>query len=232
MAGTQRILLIDDDPKVRAFAAAGLRESGLQCTAAEDGREALALLEAAATEPFDTILLDIMMPGLTGWEFLAALRERDVDTPVIFVTAREGVDERVRGLRMGADDYIIKPFAFSELLARIEVVQRRRQGRTELRFGNLHLDLSRRAATLGNVRVELSPKEFDLLRLLVEARGATVSRGRVLREVWHTEHDPGTNVIEVHMARLRRRLALCGDAPIRTVRGRGYALEKQGGALG
>ncbi len=223
-----RVLLIDDDPKFRAFAKSGLCESGFACTTAANAEEALAALsEVAHEQPFDTILLDIMMPGMSGWQLLEHIRSRDADVPIIFVTARESVDERVRGLRKGADDYIIKPFAFSELLARIEAVVRRRRSAL-LRISNLRLDLIKRHASVGESPIELSPKEFDLLRVLVEHKGEVLSRRALLQEVWRTNRDPGTNIVEVHVARLRRKLSSVDGPAIRNIRGHGYAIVEPG----
>lgn len=218
---TLKVLLVDDDPKFRSFACSGLRESGLACTTAANAQEALAALDDEGS--FDAILLDIMMPGMSGWDLLERIRELQPDVPIIFVTARESVDERVRGLRMGADDYIIKPFAFSELLARIGAVVRRRQSAV-LRFSGLRLDLLERHASVDDTAIDLSPKEFDLLRVLVDRSDEVLSRRVLLQQVWHTNRDPGTNVVEVHITRLRRKLASAGGPMIRNIRGSGYAL--------
>ena len=229
-AGTQplRLLVVDDDPKFRSFVSAGLRQSGHHCEVAEDGEEALRLTEDPERAPFDIVLLDVMMPAKSGWDFLAELRAKGRDTPVVFVTARDAVDERVRGLQLGADDYVIKPFAFSELLARIDAVARRRVGRSRLDLDGLTLDLDARRLSSGDRTVDLTPREFDLLRALCQARGHYVSRTALLRDVWGMDFDPGTNIVEVHVARLRRKLEACGSAPIRTKRGQGYAIEVGG----
>jgi two-component system copper resistance phosphate regulon response regulator CusR len=213
-------LIVDDDAKFRGYIGRGLQESGLDCSSAGDTDEALELL---CRGHFDVILLDVMMPGRSGWEFLQDLRRRDQQTPVIFLTARHAVEERVKGLRLGADDYIIKPFEFSELLARIEVVLRRRP-RAALEVGDLRLDLSRRVVERGGRRIRMTPQEFDLLRVLVEARGRVLSRSELLREVWNVDFDPGTNVVQVQVARLRRKIDACGPPLIQTVVGRGYAI--------
>ena len=216
-------LVVDDDDKFRSFIRAGLTDSGIRCEVAADGMAALAILDDPAQGPFDVVLLDIMMSGMTGWDTLAAIRKR-VGVPVIFVTARESVDERVRGLRLGADDYIIKPFAFMELLARIDAVVRRRRESATLRLSELNLDLTKRLVSLRDRSIDLSPKEFDLLRTLVEARTKIVSKKDLLREVWQCHEDPGTNVVEVHIGRLRRKLELAQGPWVRTVRGKGYTL--------
>src|SRR5262245_46665952 len=170
------------------------------------------------------ILLDVMMPALSGWELLHDLREHGRETPVIFVTARDAVEERVKGLRLGADDYVIKPFAFSELLARIEAVIRRRQSLAPIEVFDLRLDLARRQVRRGDRSIDLSPREFDLLLALVRAGGRVLSRSELLREVWSIEFDPGTNVVDVHIGRLRRKVDRHGPPLIQTVRGEGYRL--------
>ena len=218
-----RILVVDDDPKLREYVAAGLTESGTECATASDGESALELL---GRDPgsFDLILLDVMLPAKSGWELLDDLRERGQETPVIFVTARDTVEERVKGLKLGADDYVIKPFAFSELLARIEVVLRRRRTLPPIHVRDLRLDLAKRAVIRGGQRVDLSPREFDLLLALVRADGGTLSRAELLRDVWGFEREPETNLVDVHIGRLRRKLDRHGAPVIETVRGAGYRI--------
>ena len=217
------ILIVDDDPKLRGFVAKGLETNGIQSISASDGNEALAVLDAAAERP-DLILLDVMMPGKSGMEFLEELRRRGSDVPVIFVTARRGVEDRVKGLRTGADDYILKPFEFDELLARIEAVIRRRQTIPVYELGDLRIDVARRIVERRGERVDLSPKEFDLLRTLAEAKGRTVSRTELLKIVWGITFDPETNVVDALVARLRRRIDRSGPPLIETVIGEGYRL--------
>lgn len=218
-----RILIVDDDPKLRSYVSAGLAQSGIEGVTAPDGESALSVLQADA-RGFDMILLDVMMPALSGWELLHDLRERGRETPVIFVTARDSVEERVRGLRLGADDYVIKPFAFQELLARIEVVLRRRKQLPPIQVADLRLDLARRSARRGEQPIELSPREFDLLLALARAEGRVLSRGELLREVWGIDSEPSTNLVDVHIGRLRRKLDAHGTPLIQTVRGEGYRL--------
>ena len=218
-----RLLIVDDDPKLRNYVCAGLEQSGIEGVPAPDGQSALAILEDDA-RGFDLILLDVMMPEVTGWDLLADLRERGRETPVIFVTARDSVEERVRGLRLGADDYVIKPFAFQELIARIEVVIRRRKELPPVEVGDLKLDLARRQARRGETSIDLSPREFDLLLALVRAEGRTLSRTELLRDVWGIEGEPATNLVDVHIGRLRRKLDAHGPSLIHTVRGEGYRL--------
>ena len=218
-----RLLIVDDDPKLRNYVCAGLEQSGIEGVPAPDGQSALAILEDDS-KGFDLILLDVMMPEVTGWDLLADLRERGRETPVIFVTARDSVEERVRGLRLGADDYVIKPFAFQELIARIEVVIRRRKELPPVEVGDLKLDLARRQARRGDKSIDLSPREFDLLLALVRAEGRTLSRTELLCDVWGIEGEPATNLVDVHIGRLRRKLDAHGPSLIHTVRGEGYRL--------
>jgi two-component system copper resistance phosphate regulon response regulator CusR len=218
------LLLVDDDPKFRAFMQQGLEESGLRVETAASGEDALHLLAHREPGAFDLLLLDVMLPGSSGWSVLSELRARGDATPVIFLTARGEVSERVKGLRLGADDYVVKPFEFSELLARIEVVRRRNAHGSELVLGKFRLDFELRVAEIGGVRVEMSPREFELLVVLARARGHVLSRAELLQRVWGMDFDPGTNVVNVLVARLRRRLEPWIPDPIRTVAGEGYAL--------
>jgi len=228
-----RILLVDDDPKFRSFMQRGLEESGMSVETAESGERATRELEARGAGAFDLLLLDVMLPGSSGWDVLELLRRRGDLTPVIFLTARSAVEERVRGLRLGADDYIIKPFEFSELLARIEAVRRRNAKPATLEIGQLQLDLERRVVHCRGVRIEMSPREFDLLLALAKAQGQPRSREELLREVWGIDFEPGSNVVAVQVSRLRRRIEHGGRVLIHTVPGGGYALrESSPGAPG
>jgi two-component system copper resistance phosphate regulon response regulator CusR len=224
-----RILLVDDDPKYRATVADGLTQSGHACELAADAQEAWALLSRDQPLP-DLVLLDVMMPGSSGWTLLERMREAAQDVPVIFVTARDAVEERVHGLGLGADDYVIKPFALSELMARIEAVLRRRNASETLSFADLRLDPSRRRVWRGERQVDLSPREFDLLRSLIAHQGRTVTRPELLREAWGIAFDPETNVVDVHVRRLRAKLDRFGPELIETVRGKGYRLGGKGAA--
>lgn len=218
-----RILLVDDDPKLRATMRRGLEENGMECVEAASVDEAEEAL-STATAPYSMILLDVMMPGRTGWEFLEALRAAGKDVPVIFLTARHEVDERVKGLGLGADDYIIKPFAFSELLARMQAVLRRRDTLPAIQVGNLRLDLAARRVWRGERQVDVSSREFDFLRTLAEKPGTVFHRRELLSKVWNIEFDPGTNVVDVLVARLRRKLDPAGGPLIETVVGQGYRM--------
>jgi DNA-binding response OmpR family regulator len=220
-----RVLAVDDDPRLRETVRRGLEAAGHACTTAADGEGARQALQQG---PFDVILLDVMMPEEDGWQWLDALRATGNSTPVIFVTARDAVSERVRGLEAGADDYLIKPFAFDELLARMAAVVRRHGASQSLVRGPLVLHPTTRLVELDGQRLELSPREFELLLALARARGHVVARPQLLREVWGIDFDPGTNTVDVHVARLRRRLGPRGAALLRTVVGEGYRLVADG----
>jgi two-component system copper resistance phosphate regulon response regulator CusR len=225
-----RVLLVEDDQDFRLVAQHALRNAGVQAESASSAEEGLRLLRASAPGTFDCVLLDVVMPGASGWDLLLEIREHGDEIPVIFVTGRESVEERVRGLRMGADDYLVKPVEFEELVARIEAVLRRRREMADIHFGDLHLDLARRRVSRGEKRVELSPREYDLLLVLARASGRIVPREKLLGDVWDLPFDPGTNVLDVHIGRLRKKLDAHGPPLIRTVRGSGYQLVAHGGA--
>lgn len=220
-----KLLVIDDDPRLRATMEKGLRAAGFETMLAESGQAARATL---ADGPVDVILLDVMLPDEEGWAILERLRGAGDRTPVIFVTARDAIDERVRGLDAGADDYIIKPFAFDELVARVQAVARRRSEAGLVTFGPLTLDRKLHLATLAGRRFELSPREFGLLAALVEARGRTLDRPFLLEEVWGVDFDPGTNIVDVHVGRLRKRFGPLGPCLVKTIKGEGYALDLSG----
>jgi two-component system copper resistance phosphate regulon response regulator CusR len=222
-----RVLIVDDDPKFRSYVARGLTAQGLEALTAADADEALRLLERAGPGP-DVALLDVMMDGLSGWQLLEHMRARGHELPVIFVTAKHAVDDRVRGLRLGADDYILKPFEFQELLARIEAVLRRRRSLPVLEVDDLRIDLARRTVERDGRRLDLSPKEFDLLLALAESQGRVLSRAELLRRVWAIDFDPQTNVVDTAVARLRKRLERGPQPLIQTVVGQGYRLAPRG----
>jgi len=219
-----RILIVDDDPKLRGVLRRWLAERGFESEEAASGEQALERLGDTSSGRFALILLDVMLPGLDGPEVLRRLRDASDSTPTIFVTARDAVEERVSGLELGADDYVIKPFDFNELMARIEAVLRRREDLPVLRRGPLEVRVAERRVTLDGRAVELSQKELALLLALLEARGEVLERSEILRRVWGIDFDPQTNLVDVYVARLRRRLAPRGARMIQTVRGRGYRL--------
>ena len=217
-----QVLVVDDDLSLRKFVKAGLEDLGIATESAANADEAEKVL--AARPSLNLMLLDVMMPGRTGWEFIQDLRESGNEIPVIFLTARQEVDERIKGLKMGADDYMIKPFEFQELLARIEAVMRRQVDPSEFSVADLKINLPERIVERGGTKITTTDQEFRLLRVLVEADGAVVNRADLLKKVWDMDFDPGTNILEVQIARLRRKID-CFDPPlIQTVTGHGYRL--------
>jgi two-component system OmpR family response regulator len=219
------ILLIEDDLEAAQYLEKGLRESGFTCEHARDGREGL----FRATEgSYDLIIADRMLPHLDGLAMLSALRQKSITTPVLILSALGTVDDRVQGLRAGGDDYLTKPFAFSELLARVEALMRRRPATAEvtrLRVADLELDLLGRRATRAGREIDLTAKEFQLLEFLMRRAGQVVTRTMLLEGVWDLHFDPQTNLIDVHMSRLRQAVDRGFDRPlIQTVRGAGYTL--------
>ncbi|MFH0947165.1 MAG: response regulator [Planctomycetota bacterium] len=220
-----KILIVDDDPKYRTFVAQGLNESSMVCAMAPDGESALEILR---TKQFDLVLLDVMMPGMQGWDVMRTLRSEGIDVPVIWVTARDAVDERVKGLRMGGDDYIVKPFAFAELVARIHVVLRNRQERTRFRLADLEIDYLGGKVTRAGRTIDTTRTEYSLLRCLADRCGEATSRTELLQTVWGLDFDPGTNIVEVQIRRLRQKIDEPFDRPlIHTVRHAGYVLDKR-----
>ncbi len=219
--GQPRLLIVDDDPKLRDYVGRGLSENAIDSQAVGSAEEALELLADGLGEHFDLMLLDVMLPGLSGWELLERLRARGVELPVVFLTARHAVDERVQGLELGADDFVVKPFVFAELLARVRAVIRRHRELPNVEFAGLVLDLASRTVTVAGRRHELSPREFEVLHVLASARGEPVSRSTLLGDVWNLSFDPGTNVVEVLIRRLRSKI---GKRRIQTIPKRGYFL--------
>lgn len=217
-----RILLLEDDLETASALEKGLSLEGHRVSVAARVHEALGFV---SSEPFDVVVLDVAVPDGSGYDVLAALRAEQRPTHVLMLTARGSVDDRVEGLDRGADDYLVKPFSFAELAARLRALDRRAKPAVlELRSHALTLDLVRRSASVHGERLELTPTEFSLLAALLRERGAPLSRRALLREVWGYEFDPGTNVVDVHVNRLRRKLEDRGlDDLIRTVRGSGYA---------
>jgi len=218
------ILVIDDDRSVRRTIRRVLEVHGMAAATASGSVEARSVLAERGPGGFDLILLDVSMPGQSGWEFLEQLRKGGEDTPVIFLTAHQAVEERVRGLHLGADDYVIKPFEPSELVARVEAVVRRRREVPLVRVGDMRVDLSRREVERGGQRIALSPKEFEVLAELVRAQGAVVTKRELLSRVWGMDFDPRTKSVEVLVLRLRRRLEQGRTEMIQTVIGQGYRL--------
>jgi len=222
-----RVLVIEDEVKTASYLHKGLTEHGLVVDLETDGNKGL---HSALEFPYDLLIVDVMLPGRDGWSIVADLRKRDRQTPVLFLTARDSVADRVRGLDLGADDYLVKPFAFSELLAGVRSILRRgsAQRPTLIRIADLELDLQRHKAFRAGSLLDLTPKEFLLLSFLARKEGEILSRTLIAEHVWDMNFDSDTNVIDVHVRRLRSKV----DEPyerklIHTVRGMGYVLESR-----
>jgi two-component system OmpR family response regulator len=217
-----RILVIEDDAEAANYLVKGLSESGHHVDLAAEGRQGL---ERACSGSFDAMIIDRMLPGLDGLSIVAALRAAKNLTPVLVLSALGDVEERVKGLRAGCDDYLSKPFAFSELLARLEALSRRVSVETRLSVADLEIDLLSRTATRAGREIELLPREFRLLEYLLRHAGHIVTRTMLLEKVWDHHFDPQTNVIDVHVSRLRQKIDKGFDSPLlHTVRGAGYTL--------
>lgn len=221
-----KILIVEDEPKTASYLRKGLDENGFVADLAENGEDGAHL---ALTGRYDLIILDVMLPVRDGWSVIRELRRRGVSTPVLFLTARDAVHDRVQGLELGADDYLVKPYAFTELLARIRSILRRGATRqvSVVTVADLVIDLVRHRATRAGKLLELTPKEFLLLSLLMRRTGDVLSRTTIAEQVWDINFDSDSNVVDVHLRRLRMKV----DDPhekklIHTVRGIGYVLEE------
>jgi two-component system copper resistance phosphate regulon response regulator CusR len=220
-----RVLVVEDEFKTADFIRKGLLEKGIEVDVAHYGTDGL---KQAQSYEYDVIILDIMLPGIDGWEVLRKLREKENMTPVIYLSALDGLQDRIQGLQLGADDYIVKPFEFSELVARIHTVLRRGDSKKQseiYRVGSLELDLAAHRVVREGVSIELTPKEFTLLALLMRFKGDVLTRTRIAERIWNLDDFHDTNVVDVHMRRLRAKV----DDPferklIHTVRGVGYTL--------
>jgi two-component system OmpR family response regulator/two-component system copper resistance phosphate regulon response regulator CusR len=218
------LLIVEDDAVLGKALERGLTESGHNCHWTRSGRRGL---ELGAGQRFDVVVLDLMLPDVHGLEVLKALRAQGIQTPVLVLTASGTVDDRVRGLKMGADDYLVKPFAFPELTARLEALRRRAVARPAmtLNVGPLCLDLGTRKVTRGGVEIDLSPTEFSVLEFLMRFAGQVVTRKMLSEHIWEEDWNGVTNIIDVHINRLRSKIDRDFDEPlIHTVRGRGYVL--------
>ncbi len=225
-----RILLIEDDNSVADFIVRGFKEAGHAIDHADNGKDGLFM---ATTEPYDILIVDRMLPGVDGLSITRTLRASDNNTPVLILSALGQVDDRVKGLQAGGDDYLVKPFAFSELEARIEALSRRSKGKTEtettLNIADLHMDLLSREVRRGDQVIALQPRDFQLLEYLMRHKGQVVTRTMLLENVWDYHFDPQTNVIDVHISRLRAKIDKNFDiALIQTVRGAGYKIDAPG----
>jgi two-component system copper resistance phosphate regulon response regulator CusR len=220
-----RILVVEDEIKAAAYLQRGLTENGYVVDVAHDGEDGLHL---ALNGEYDLIILDVMLPERSGWSVIAEMHRQGKETPTLFLTARDAVEDRIKGLELGADDYLVKPFAFSELLARVRNILRRGPARQPdlLEIADLRIDLLRHKASRGGKRLDLTPKEFALLSLLARRQGEVLSRSLIADQVWDMNFDSDTNVVDVAVRRLRTKV----DDPfepklIKTVRGVGYVLE-------
>ena len=221
-----KVLVVEVEPKTGEYLRQGLTEAGFVVDLVRNGDDGL---HAALGEAYDLAILDVMLPGMDGWSVLRGIRRSGQELPVLFLTARDEIDDRVRGLELGADDYLVKPFAFAELLARVRTLLRRgAKGKDAetLRAADLELDLMRRRVTRAGKRIDLTAKEFSLLELLLRRQGEVLPRSLIASQVWDMNFDSDTNVIEVAVKRLRAKMD-DGFEPklIRTVRGMGYVLE-------
>jgi len=221
-----RLLLIEDDRKIANFVRRGLREAGFAVDHAENGVDGLDLL---LTEPYDVAVIDIMLPGLDGLSIIEKMRNRRMKIPVLVLSAKGTVDDRIKGLQTGADDYLTKPFSFSELLARVQALIRRSSGSAEptrLTFGDLSMDLLTRTVKRGDEVIDLMPKEFELLQYLLLNAGKVVSKTALLEHVWGYDFDPQTNAVDVLVCRVRGKIDRDFDTKIlHTLRGVGYVLK-------
>ena len=221
-----KLLVAEDEPKTGAYLQQGLSEAGFTVDRVLTGTDAL---QHALSEEYDLLILDVMMQGLDGWEVLRMVRAAGKDVPVLFLTARDGVEDRVKGLELGADDYLIKPFAFSELLARVRTLLRRGNNspvQTSMKMADLEVDLLKRRAMRGGKRIDLTAKEFALLELLLRRRGEVLPKSLIASQVWDMNFDSDTNVIEVAVRRLRAKID--DDFKLKlihTARGMGYMMD-------
>lgn len=223
-----RLLLVEDDAKTAAFIVKGLKQSGYAVDHVSDGETGLHL---ALTEAYDTAIIDLMLPKLDGLTLIGALRRKKNQLPVIILSARGSTDERVKGLETGSDDYLTKPFAFSELLARVQALLRRASGASEptsLTVGELSIDLLTRQVTRAEKKIDLQPREFALLEYLMRNAGRVVSKTMIMEHVWDYNFDPQTNVVEACMCRLREKIdkGCFGAKLIHTIRGMGYVVRQ------
>ncbi len=224
----RRILLVEDDAETAEFILKGLRQDGFTAEHVADGRDGLFM---GSSSGFDAMIVDRMVPGMDGMSVIKGLRAAGIEIPILILSALSHLDERVKGLRAGADDYLTKPFGYSELLARLEILLRRRPGRelqTELLCGDLRIDLLSRRVTRGGKALELLPREFKLLEYLMRHKDRVVTRTMLLEQVWDYRFDPHTSVVDTHISRLRKKIEDGFNQPLlHTLRGTGYRLSEQ-----
>ncbi|AOG25329.1 MULTISPECIES: heavy metal response regulator transcription factor [unclassified Acidovorax] len=221
-----KILIVEDEIKTGEYLRQGLREAGFNADLVHNGVDGLRMVQE---EDYDLVILDVMLPRMDGWQVLTNMRRRGLEMPVLFLTAKDQVQDRIKGLELGADDYLVKPFSFAELLARARTILRRGRSGAEvtiLQVADLELDLLRRRVSRSGKRVDLTPKEFGLLELLMRRQGEVLPRSLIASQVWDMNFDSDSNVVEVAMRRLRAKIDDAYDAKlIQTVRGMGYVLE-------
>jgi len=222
-----RLLLVEDDPKIASFIEKGLIAAGFAVDMARDGEDGLHL---ALSEPYDAAIVDIMLPKKDGLQLIQEMRQDQVKTPVIILSAKDTVDDRVKGLQSGGDDYLTKPFAFSELLARVQALMRRASGTkepTRLEYGGLSMDLLSREVVRDGEKIDLQPLEYSLLAYLMRNSEKVVSKTMIMEHVWNYNFDPQTNVVEARICKLRDKIDRAADKKmIHTVRGVGYVLKE------
>ena len=223
-----KLLVVEDDQTTREYISKGFQEQGWNVDQTDNGREGLFL---ASGKPYDVIILDRMLPQMDGLKMLLALRAADNHTPVLILSALDDVDERVKGLKSGGDDYLCKPFSFTELSIRVELLTRRgqvKEPQTRLKVADLEMDLLAYKVSRQGQVIKLQPREFQLLRFLMENHGQVISRTVLFEAVWDYHFDPGSNIIDVHVAKLRKKLEVPGSVSlIKTVRGAGYTLRTE-----
>jgi DNA-binding response OmpR family regulator len=223
---SMRVLVVEDDTKIADFVVKGLKQAGFAVDHSTNGQDGLSL---ALTEPYDLAVIDLMLPTLDGLSLIGDLRRKRIITPVIILSAKRSIDDRVKGLHSGSDDYLTKPFAFAELLARVQALIRRAQGAVEpthLSFGDIRIDLLTREVIRAGKRIELQPREFALLEYLLRNARRVISKTMILEHVWDFHFDPQTNVVDVLVCRLRNKLDRdCSERLIHTIRGVGYVLK-------
>ena len=226
--GNAQVLIVEDDEQVAGFVSTALTGAGFVADVARDGVEGLKLAEGRA---YDVMIIDLMLPGMVGLELIRRLRSEEINTPIIVLSGKSSVSDRVAGLRIGADDYLVKPFAFDELLARIQSLMRRDRGAgtpVRLKVSDVTLDLLSRRAYREEDEIELQPREFVLLEYLMRNRGRVVTRSEILQHVWGYDFNPATNLVDVHICRIREKIERPGKPRLlRTVRGIGYVLGEE-----
>ncbi len=220
-----KVLVVEDEKRILQFVKKGLEEAGFTIDTCENGNDGL---ERATSQAYDVVVLDIMLPGRDGLSVLRQLREKKNAVPVLLLTARTAMDERVEGLNLGADDYLTKPFYVEELIARLHALGRRSTGQTltVLQTGELVVNLVTREVTHAGKDIRLTSREFELLEYLMRSPGRVFTRTQILEHVWSYDFDPNTNLVDVHIQRLRKKLGAAGDSLIETIRGVGYRFKK------